>query len=140
MKNSSIVQQFITEIWNQQAFEKTSQFLHEEFKDHSLPPVLPTNVEGTKAWIINTGQSFQHFTRIEDQVCEGDKCMIKITMQLKHIGTWRDLEATGLEFEAAGYRYFRLKDGKIAEHWALIDGQAIENQILNAAHGCKLAK
>jgi len=39
-----------------------------------------------------------------------------------------------------GYRLFKIKDGKIIEHWALIDGQAIENQLKDASHGCKIVE
>lgn len=36
------------------------------------------------------------------------------------------------------YRYYRLQDNKIIEHWALIDGNAIENQLKDAAKGCNI--
>ena len=39
-----------------------------------------------------------------------------------------------------GYRYFKLRDEKIIEHWGLIDATAIENQLKNASHGCKIAE
>lgn len=139
MENSILVQDFINQVWNNKAFEKLDKFLHADFKDYSLPPMLPKDKEGTKKWVINTGASFEHHTIIEEQVTEGDKCMVKIKMNLKHIGTWRDIEPTGLDLQTTGYRYFKIKDGKIIEHWAMIDGQAIENQLKDAAHGCKIA-
>lgn len=140
MENSILVQEFINQIWNNKAFEKIDIFLHQDFKDYSLPPQLSANIEGTKKWIINTGVSFEHLTIIEDQVTEGDKCIIKIRIDLKHIGAWRNIEPTGKDLSVIGYRHFRIKDGKIIEHWALIDGQGIENQLKNASHGCKIAE
>ncbi|WPP49949.1 ester cyclase [Catalinimonas niigatensis] len=140
MDNSILIQNFIDQIWNTRAFEKLESFLHSDFKDHSLPPMLPTDKEGTKKWIINTGISFEHNTVIEDQVTEKDKSIVKIKMNLKHIGIWRDIEPTGINLHTIGYRYFKLKGGKIIEHWALIDGQAIENQLKDASHACKIAE
>ncbi len=131
---------FIEEIWNRQHFEKLGQFLHPDFKDHSLPPSFPANEQGSQAWINATGLSFEHRTFIEEQVTEGDKTMLKIRMELKHTGDWRSIPPTGISVQAAGYRFFRLKDGKIAEHWALIDGQAIENALRDTSHGCRLAQ
>lgn len=131
---------FIEEIWNRQHFEKLGQLLHPDFKDHSLPPSFPTDKQGTEAWINATGLSFEHRTFIEEQVTEGDKTILKLRMELKHIGTWRDIPATGISVQVAGYRCFRLKDGKIAEHWALIDGQVIENALRDTSHGCRIAQ
>ncbi len=139
MENSTLVQNFIEQIWNKKDFEKLTGFLHDEFKDHSLPPVLPLNGEGTKQWIINTGLSFEHHTVIEEQVSQGDKSILKIRMDLKHSGKWRDIEPTGISLSVIGYRYFKIKEGKILEHWGLIDGQALENRLKEASHGCKIA-
>lgn len=139
MENSILAQNFIEQIWNKKDFEKLTRLLHEDFKDHSLPPGLPLNGEGTKQWIINTGLSFEHHTVIEEQVSQGDKSILKIRMDLKHSGKWRDIEPTGISLSVIGYRYFKIKEGKILEHWGLIDGQALENRLKEASHGCKIA-
>jgi predicted ester cyclase len=59
-------------------------------------------------------------------------------MQLRHIGEWRGIAPTGLGIAAVGYRCFRLTEGRIIAHWALIDGNAIENQLRGAVQGCKV--
>lgn len=138
MKTSELVTQFMEQVWNRQNLHLLDDFLHPDFKDHSLPDTLPNNKQGLQAWVNATSASFEHLTVIEDQVSENDKCVIKVSLHLKHIGTWRDIAPSGLEVQTGGYRLFRLKDGKIIEHWALIDGQAIENQLKNVFHGCKL--
>jgi predicted ester cyclase len=114
--------------------------MHVDFKDHSLPTHFPEGKEGTLQWIQQTGLSFEHFTQIEEIVSEDNKVMMKIRMELKHIGTWRDIAPTGFSITTIGYRYFKLKEGKILEHWALIDGNSIENQLKSSAHGCKIQK
>ena len=140
MDNSKKVADFIEQIWNNRNFEKLGEFMHPDFQDHSLPPTLTADTEGMKKWIMGTGISFEHKTIIEEQVTEGEKSILKIRMDMKHIGLWRNIEATEIELKTVGYRYYKLKDGKIIEHWALIDGQAIENQIKNASTGCKVAE
>jgi predicted SnoaL-like aldol condensation-catalyzing enzyme len=136
--NRSIITNFIEEIWNQKQFEKIENYISADFIDHSLPPTLPADKEGMKLWIIGTGKSFEHKTVIEDSVCEDNKVMLKIRMQLKHIGTWRDIEPTHSEISTVGYRYYKLVNGKIIDHWALIDGNSIENQLKEASKGCKI--
>ncbi len=135
-----LIPHFIEQIWNQQQFENLDNFLHPLYRDHSLPESLTPDAEGLKKWISATSASFRHYTTIEESVGEENKIMLKIRMRFKHIGVWRGIEATGLEISAVGYRFYTVKDGKIAEHWGLVDGQAIENQLRNASHGCKVAE
>lgn len=132
-----IVSAFIQQVWNEERLENLSDFIHPDYKDYSLPPVFPPNAEGLKTWISLTGQSFEHHTIIEDQVTEGDRCIIRIKMVMKHVGPWRGIPATGREVSTAGYRFYKLKDNKIIEHRALIDGNALENQLKDASQGCK---
>ncbi|AHM60542.1 putative ester cyclase [Flammeovirgaceae bacterium 311] len=136
--NKEIVAGFIEEIWNQKHFNKMGIYLHPEFKDHSLPPSLPPNQEGLKFWIMGTGKAFENQTFVDEIVGEDDKVIVKIKMLMKHIGKWRDIEPTGAEVYAAGYRYFKLIDFKIIEHWALIDDNAIENHLKEVQKGCKV--
>ena len=140
MENSRLVRDFISHIWNNKEFEMLDSFLHCDFRDYSLPPMFDPGKDGTRDWIINTGISFEHHTIIEDQVTEGDKSMVKLRMKLKHIGIWRNMEPTGKEVDAIGYRYFRVKNGRIIEHWALIDGQGIESQLRDSTRGFKISR
>jgi predicted SnoaL-like aldol condensation-catalyzing enzyme len=108
--NKTIVTKFIEEIWNQHQFEKIDSYISNNFIDHSLPPTLPADKDGMRLWIIGTGRSFEHKTIIEDIVCEEDKVMLKIRMQLKHIGLWRGIEPTHYEISTVGYRYYKFTD------------------------------
>lgn len=137
--NQSLISNFIEQIWNNRNFEKLDDFIHPDYKDNSLPNTFSANKEGLKNWILATSSSFNHKTIIEDDVSEGDKIIIKIEMIMKHTGTWRDIESTGLEVTIQGYRFYKLKNSKIIESWALIDGQAIESQLKGAIYGCEPA-
>ncbi|WP_210516035.1 ester cyclase [Hymenobacter terricola] len=124
--------------WNQQQFDQLPRLLHPAFQDHSLPAALPPTAAGVQAWVQGTSAAFTHRTVIEAQVTEGEQSMLKIRMPLTHTGDWRGIPATGRTVEAVGYRYFRLENGQIREHWPLLAGNAIENQLREAGHGCKI--
>jgi predicted SnoaL-like aldol condensation-catalyzing enzyme len=136
--NKNIVTNFIEEIWNKNRLNEIDEYLNPEFTDHSLPPNFSPDNEGLKNWIMATGKSFEHKTIIDEMVCEDEKVIIKIKMRLKHIGLWRDIEPTGKEVYTTGYRFYKLADNKILAHWALIDGNAIENQLKETNKGCKV--
>jgi predicted SnoaL-like aldol condensation-catalyzing enzyme len=136
--NRNLIINFVDSIWNKNLFNELDQFIHPNFVDHSLPPNLSPDKEGLKLWITGTGMAFEHRSVIENQVTEGNNSIIKFRMFLKHIGPWRDILPTGAEISTIGYRSFRIENGKIIEHWALLDGNSIENQLRESVRGCKI--
>jgi predicted ester cyclase len=135
-EQKDFIGKYIDIIWNQGDTSRLNEFLHSDFTDHSLPATFPRNAAGLAQWVIQTHTSFVPETSIEDQVAEDHKSMIKITMHMKHVGTWRGIAPTGLTVTTKGYRSFRLQDNLIIEHWALIDGTTLEQAILGKEHGC----
>lgn len=137
-ENKNLILNFIDLAWNRQAFQHLPELLHPAFEDHSLPPSFPPDAAGLEDWIVATGKSFRHQSHIEKIVADYDTVMIKFHMELEHIGPWRGIEPTGAFVNAVGYRCFEIREGKIRSHWALIDGNAIENQLRETTHGCKI--
>ncbi|MNK02913.1 SnoaL-like polyketide cyclase [compost metagenome] len=136
--NKTIVINFIDKIWNKTDISEIRDYLTDDYIDHSLPIALPKNWEGTAKWIETTSGSFQHQTVIEDILCEDDKVFMRISMKLKHTGLWRSHLPSEKEITTRGYRLFRIDSGRIAEHWATIDGSEIEVAIIGTGHGCKI--
>lgn len=128
--NKQVVTDFMDVIWNNKQYDELCRFLHTNFEDHSLPTSLPPGTEGLKVWLTALSKSFEHSSRIDDVIADGDKVAIRMTMLLKHTGQWRGIAATGKEFGTNGFRFFRLKDGKIIEHWGLLDATAIDNNVV----------
>src|SRR3954462_11118093 len=105
--NKQLVKKYIDQIWNNQKVEDLDLFVDRAYYDHSFVPGLPRNQEGLKMWIANTSAAFQHETIIESILAEEDLVTIRISWNVKHIGKWRGLDATGRESHAKGFRQFR---------------------------------
>ncbi len=127
--NKNLVSEFMTEIWNKRHLNLLDDFLHESYRDDSLPDGFPPNQAGLRSWIQSNSQSFDHLTAIESMVAEDDMVAIRISFQVKHIGLWRGLSPSGRSAKVKGFRFFRLGDGKIIQHWAMIDGNALHAQL-----------
>jgi predicted SnoaL-like aldol condensation-catalyzing enzyme len=128
-----LVSSFIDKIWNRHDFNSLGLFLAESFTDHSLPPALPSDATGTLTWIKGLGASFEHRTEIVKQVAEGNHSFVEVKLHLRHIGRWREIDATGMVLSVTGYRRFQVQDNKIIAHWALIDGEGLKNKLLSAS-------
>jgi predicted ester cyclase len=64
---------------------------------------------------------------IEDEICQGDKVVARVTMHGRHVGELLGQPPTGRQFATEQIHIYRLQDGKVIEHWSVRDdlGQAL---------------
>jgi steroid delta-isomerase-like uncharacterized protein len=79
-----------------------------------------------------------HFT-IEDTIAEGDRVVVRWRNEGTHVGEFMGMPATGKNFSIAGIDVHRVRDGKLAEHWHVVDQLAMLQQLgfLPAPQGAK---
>ena len=58
---------------------------------------------------------------IEDLIAEGDKVVVRWTNSGTNVGEFLGMPPTGKSFTIAGIDIHRLQDGKMAEHWHVVD-------------------
>jgi len=121
-----LIQRYIEEVWNKGNLDLIPELVDPNYIDHSIP--FP-GLEGLKEWIQATSAAFNHQTIIEEQITENHSSALRITMRVKQIGEWRGIASSGKEAQTEGFRFYRLENGKIVEHWAHIDGDKLAAQL-----------
>jgi steroid delta-isomerase-like uncharacterized protein len=58
---------------------------------------------------------------IEDVVAEGDRVVVRWRSRGTHSGEFLGMPATGRSFDIAGIDIHRVTDGRMAEHWHVVD-------------------
>lgn len=66
---------------------------------------------------------------IEDVVAEGDKVLVRLRVKGSHGGDLMGVPATGRPIDIAVMDLFVIQDGKLVEHWALLDNLSLLRQI-----------
>ena len=66
---------------------------------------------------------------IEDVVAEGEKVLVRLTIRGTHGGELLGIAPTGRSLEVAVLDLFHIHDGKLAEHWALLDNLGMLKQL-----------
>lgn len=66
---------------------------------------------------------------VEDTIVEGDKVVIRVKAQGTHQGDFMGIPATGRRIEVPLIDIMRVRDGKIAEHWGVMDNAAMMQQL-----------
>ena len=128
-ENKRLARRVLEELFEQGDLDAADRLIHPEFVNHEAPPDNPQGPEGLKetvSWL--RGLWGPMHADIEDELCEGDKVVARVTMHGRHVGEFLGKPPTGKEFAAEQIHIWRVMDGKVIEHWSVRDdlGQALQ--------------
>ena len=66
---------------------------------------------------------------VEDIVSDGDRVVVRLTSSATPIGDFMGVPAAGKPYRIGEMHWFRLADGKIAEHWHQHDALGLMRQL-----------
>ncbi len=126
--NKDVIMRFITEVWNGNNLNRIDDLIDPAYYDYTYEP---RNREGLERALALMSTAFPgHETVIEEIVGEGDAVAVCLTLRGTHTGIpFRGIAASGKRFEIGGYRFFKVRDGKIISHRGLIDLPGLLQQI-----------
>lgn len=99
---------------------------HEE-----LPfPDGPSGKAGVGMLFQSMFDAFPDFEMVvDDTIVEGDKVVIRVRAVGTHQGEFMGIPPTGRRIEVPLIDIMRINDGKIAEHWGVMDGGVMMQQL-----------
>lgn len=66
---------------------------------------------------------------IDEVVAEGDRVLVRLRFRGRHTGDLMGLPASGRSIDIAVMDLFRIVDGRLVEHWALLDNLGMLKQV-----------
>ncbi len=130
-KNKEIVRK-VEQLWIDGKLDQLDPYFAPNDHSHDRPPMVPQGLAGAKMAHQGAMQSFKgRKLEVKDIFAEGDKVFVRNTFSATYVGG-----VPGIPAPAGGapikdiesWSVYRLKDGKIVEHWGLNDGFAIAMQ------------
>jgi len=130
-RNKDIVRT-VEQLWIDGKLDKLDQYFAPNDQSHDRPPFLPQGIEGAKIAHQGSMKSFKdRKLEMKDLFAEGDKVFVRSTFSAQYMGGVPGIAApeggTPIK-DIESWSVYRLKDGKIVEHWGLNDGFAIAMQ------------
>ncbi|HEY7269346.1 MAG TPA: ester cyclase [Dehalococcoidia bacterium] len=128
--NKAIVRRMVEEVQSRGNLDKMEEFFAHAFVDHSPMAGLPPTREGAKMLFGAIRAGLPDMTAaIHDQVAEGDKVVTRKTFTGTHRGALMGVAPTGKTITIEVIDILRLADGKIVEHWNLVDQLGLMQQL-----------
>jgi len=135
--NKQLVRRLYDEVLNGRNLGLVDELVRADYIEHDPLPGQGVGLDGVKDRFTMLIQGLDpHFT-IEDMVAEGDRVVVRWTNTGTQVGDFLGIPATGRTFSIPGIDIYRIKDGKLAEHWHVVDvyGHLIQLGVLPAPEG-----
>jgi len=110
------------EILNQGKYELIDEIYAPDFVEHYEQPGVPPTREGFKQFAMAYRAAFPdlHYT-VEDAIEAGDKIVHRLTASGTMKGDFLGMPATGRRATWSEIHIGRVADGRLVEHWGLVD-------------------
>jgi predicted ester cyclase len=133
--NKRVVARFVEVCQNQHNLAFADEVFHAEFVNHYAPEGRPLDphqraVDHFKHFYDMLLHAFPDATmRIDEQLAERDMVATRKTLRGTHRGELWGLPPTGNRIEWEFIDIFRVRDGKLVEHWRHMDFDARRRQM-----------
>jgi predicted ester cyclase len=124
-----LVRRHFEEVFNRRELDGCDELIAADYVEHAVAPFGstepgpvhgPTAVRGTLAWLLGMFPDL-HMT-VEAIVAEDDTVAARVVAEGTHTGVVDGgPPPSGRRFSALQSHWFRVSDGRIAEHWAIRD-------------------
>lgn len=130
-QNKAIVRQLIEEVINQNNLSLGEAIIAADMIEHEEhTPGVPAGIEGTKIMFTMVHSAFPDFkATINDLIAEDDKVVVFMTWTGTQHGEWMGLPPSGKPMSINVMDIFRVADGKLVEHWGMMDSMAMMQQL-----------
>jgi predicted SnoaL-like aldol condensation-catalyzing enzyme len=128
-ENKDLERRYIDEVWNGHNLAAIDELVSPEYLNHAAS-TAEYQRGGTKLaveWLLSVFPD--HRFDIEDAVADGNTVAIRGTMGGTHEGELMGIAPTGKRIAVQQTHWFRVADGKVAEHWAVRDDLGIMRQL-----------
>jgi predicted ester cyclase len=127
-ENKAVVRRYIEEVWNRHNIDVTNELISPDYLNHAASAEYQrAGVKYSLNWLFSI--FLDHRFDIEDAAGDGETVAVRGTCSGTHEGELWGIRPTGKRFAVQQSHWFRVVDGKVAEHWALRDDLGMMRQI-----------
>jgi predicted ester cyclase len=127
--NKSLVRRYYEEVLNGGETGLLDELAVPDYDEHSPFPGQPNGIEGLKARVGAILASFRPVFTLHEVVAEGDLVVVHWTNNGTHAGEFMGIPPSNRPVTLSGVDIHRLRDGRMAEHWHVIEELQLLQQL-----------
>jgi steroid delta-isomerase-like uncharacterized protein len=128
-ENKAVVLRYVEEVWNGHDLDAIDGLVSPEYFNHAASTAEYRRGGARRAvgWLLSVFPD--HRFDVEDAAADGETVALRGTMTGTHEGELLGIAPRGKRVGAQQSHWFRVEDGKIAEHWAVRDDLVMLRQL-----------
>jgi steroid delta-isomerase-like uncharacterized protein len=127
--NKALVRRFIKEIFEEGRVAALDELVAPDFVRHTGPSGDTDRAELEGAMQrVSKALADAAFT-IEDMIAENDRVAVRVTASARQVGEFMGIPTSGGSYTIGEIHIFRIRDGRIAEHWHQADFLGMMRQL-----------
>jgi len=129
-QNKNLVTRFNREFIEDKQFSALDELVSTDFINHTAPPGMQ-DLKSTIYFFENVlWKSFPSIkVEIHDQIAENDKVTTRKTLHSVQENDFMGISASGKMVSIRVIDIWKISDGKLTEHWGMLDFQDLTSQI-----------
>jgi steroid delta-isomerase-like uncharacterized protein len=121
-ENKIWVEQFYSEFMNKGNLKLLDKLVADDYVEHEPIPEFELNKKGLHDYFKMMFIAFPDFRAdIDFMIEEGNRVVVYLTYKGTHKGNYMGLKGSGKKIEFKAVDIIRVKDGKMTEHWGVLD-------------------
>lgn len=128
-RNKEVVRRYYEEVLNGAALDVLDEIAVGDYDEHSPFPGQPNGIEGLKARAGGIVGAFHPRFTLHELVGEGDTVVAYWTNTGAHSGEFMGIPPSGRTVTISGIDIHRLRDGRLAEHWHVVEELQMMQQL-----------
>jgi len=128
-ENKAVVRRYIEEVWNQHDLDAIDGLISPQYINHAATTAAYQRGGARHIWEWLLCVFPDHRFEIEDSAADGETVAVRGTMVGTHEGELMGVAPTGRRVAAQQSHWFRVVEGKVAEHWAVRDDLSMMKQL-----------
>lgn len=126
--NVTLISDFAEQVFVNKNLNNLKQFMHEDYIQHN--PYVEQGSEGFKRFFQNWFNAIPDFQyELKNLIANDEFIWVYGSYSGTHSNEWLGIPATHAEYQFDAVDIFRVEDGKLAEHWDVMDLHTLFQQL-----------
>ncbi len=127
-QNKQLLADFANAVFVKKDFMQLPEFMHQGYIQHN--PLVPQGLSGFQQFFADWFKAVPdwHY-ELQKLVAEGDTVWVHGIYSGSQHGQWLGISATGKHYSIHAVDIFRIENGKLAEHWDVLDTYSLFKQL-----------